>query len=273
MPPSMSNTPGPGRDAVGDVERPRRQRAHREDGVVVPEDQDLRVATARPVHVRAGDTRDQFARSAEVAFDHRGEHRSRRVQGVEVERRRLDLDERRQVGEHGIEVEHVGRDQLDHLVRLRPAGGCVRCSGRWGHVVWAGIVTVALVAAACSSGDDATPSDDTAATTATDRRPTIADTAPTTTDASSRRRADRRPSPTPRARRCSCRSTSRSTRRSAPVSSRSRSSMRRRAPSSCSSPMTTSTRRSLPVQPTNTVRWSSATSTPMSTTESATATC
>ena len=110
---------GPGRDAVAHGERPLGERAHGEDGVVMAEDQHPGVAATLPVHVGAGLARDQCAGPAEVAFDHRGKRDRRHVERVEVERRRLDLDQRGEVGEHRIEIEHVGRDQLGHPCRLR----------------------------------------------------------------------------------------------------------------------------------------------------------
>ncbi len=59
--------------------------AHREDGVVVAEDQDLRLATALPVDVGPGAAGDEFAPTAEVPLDHAGEQGCGELELVEHE--------------------------------------------------------------------------------------------------------------------------------------------------------------------------------------------
>ena len=93
---------GPRDVSVGNGERSSRERTDREDRVVVAEEQHLRLAAARPVHVRSGRAVDQRRRAAEMPFDHLGERLGRPLQRHEVERGRLDLDERAEVVEHRV---------------------------------------------------------------------------------------------------------------------------------------------------------------------------
>ena len=62
MPPFMSNTPGPVARPSATRERPGGQRAEREHGVVVADEQHPRLAAAAPVHVRPGRAVDELGR-------------------------------------------------------------------------------------------------------------------------------------------------------------------------------------------------------------------
>jgi len=78
---------GPGRPAVCDAERARRQRTHREHRVVVTEDQHLRVASTRPVHVWTGRPVDQRRGPAGSLLDQRRQVVGRCRDRCNVERR------------------------------------------------------------------------------------------------------------------------------------------------------------------------------------------
>ena len=56
---------------IGDRERPIFEGAHREDRVVVAEDEHHRIPAARPMHVRPGRALDQDSLAAEATLDHR----------------------------------------------------------------------------------------------------------------------------------------------------------------------------------------------------------
>ena len=84
---------GPGGVAIVDAERAGRQRAEREDGVVVPDEQHPRLATATPVDVRPGRARDELGRRAEPALDQLRDRGRGALDGVDLQRRRLDLDQ------------------------------------------------------------------------------------------------------------------------------------------------------------------------------------
>ena len=68
----------------------------------VAEEQDLRLATARPVEVRPGHARDELGRRAEPALDQLRDSSCRALDGVELQRRRLDVDQGLEIAEqHG----------------------------------------------------------------------------------------------------------------------------------------------------------------------------
>ena len=114
---------GPGHSTVGHRERPDGERPEREHRVVVAEEQHLRSASTRPVHVGARHAVDQRRRSAEQALDHGREHLGGGLQGGQVERRRLDLDQRAQVVEHRIEGDRVGVGGCAHVATVANRGG------------------------------------------------------------------------------------------------------------------------------------------------------
>jgi hypothetical protein len=101
---------GAGDPSALDRERAGGEGAAREHGVVVAHDDDARLAATRPVHVGAGRAGDQLGARAQTSLDDAGESVRRRRQCAQVERRRLHLHQRPQVGQHGGEV--GGRHRL-----------------------------------------------------------------------------------------------------------------------------------------------------------------
>ena len=124
-----------GGNSVVDPERTPFERSQWEDRVVVTEEEHSRVATTAPAHMRAHRTVDENARAAEATLDlGRKDARGGR-HCVDVERRRLDLNELAEVGEHLVHVEVVGGDRwhgnVGHREHATDRGtGSIRLSHR-----------------------------------------------------------------------------------------------------------------------------------------------
>ena len=271
MPAEHVEHAGSGRDAVGDVERPLPRVSPSGNTVSWwPSDQHLWIAAARPVHVRTGWARRPARRSRRGAA--RSSPRSGRGGLVAAHRGRATATRSRPASA-GRRAWRRGRTRRQRSTRS-PAQAT---SSRRAHAM--------LGHGQTSRGRNrhrrgSSPCRARAATTPRHRmtrqpprhrqrpsRPTPSPTSPTPRS----RRPTRRPLRIPSA--VWFRSTNRSTPWYVQASSRSRSSMRRRAPSSCSSPTTTSTPASPLAQRMPTARWSSAISMPTSTTASATTRC
>ena len=109
MPPFMSKTPGPVTRPSIAAERARGERAERVHGVVVADEQHPRLApTGRQWTCGPAALATSSGADAEPPLDQRRHRRGRRLDGRQVERRRLDLDERPQVVEQHIQVDRHG---------------------------------------------------------------------------------------------------------------------------------------------------------------------
>jgi hypothetical protein len=82
------------------------------------QNQHVGFATSLPMHMWACGALDQDAATAEMSFDQCAESGCRQLQLGNIERRRLDVHQHGEVGEHCIEVECSGGEKRVHTLRL-----------------------------------------------------------------------------------------------------------------------------------------------------------